>query len=117
MGMWCAAMEDDEYDFAVEQHESVASMRRRLAVTGPEFVSQVQEVARENRFDETFVDSFSAEPMVMTYGAMVAHVLTFAAHHRLLAVAKLRELGITDLGFGDPKAWFTRQVSNQDQAR
>ena len=27
MGMWCAAMEDDEYDFAVEQHESVASMR------------------------------------------------------------------------------------------
>jgi AraC-like DNA-binding protein/uncharacterized damage-inducible protein DinB len=117
MGMWCAAMEDDEYDFAVEQHESVASMRRRLAVTGPEFVSQVQEVARENRFDETFVDSFSAEPMVMTYGAMVAHVLTFAAHHRLLAVAKLRELGITDLGFGDPKAWFTRQVSNLDQAR
>jgi AraC family transcriptional regulator len=47
----------------------------------------------------------------MTYGAMVAHVLTFAAHHRLLATGRLRELGITDLGYGDPKAWFARQAS------
>jgi hypothetical protein len=55
--------------------------------------------------------------MVMTYGAMVAHVLTFAAHHRLLAVSKLREFGITDLGWGDPKPWFNQQVSESDQAR
>ena len=117
MAMWCAAMADREYDFAVERHESVASMRRRLAGTGPEFVDQVREVAREGRFDETFVDAFSPEPMVMTYGAMVAHVLTFAAHHRLLAVSKLREFGITDLGWGDPKPWFNREVSESDQAR
>ncbi len=49
----------------------------------------------------------------MTYGAMVAHVLTFAAHHRLIAVARLRELGVTDLGFGDPEPWFNRRVSAQ----
>ena len=84
MAMWCAAMADREYDFAVERDESVTSMRRRLAETGPEFVDQVRQVAEEGRFDETFVDAFAPEPMVMTYGAMVAHVLTFAAHHRLL---------------------------------
>ena len=110
MAMWCAAMADREYDFAVERDESVASMRRRLATTGPDFVTQVREVADEGRFDETFVDAFAPEPVVMTYGAMVAHVLTFAAHHRLLAVSKLRQLGITDLGWGDPKPWFNRQV-------
>ena len=110
MAMWCAAMADREYDFAVERHESVASMRRRLATTGPDFVTQVREVADEGRFDETFVDAFAPEPVVMTYGAMVAHVLTFAAHHRLLAVSKLRQFGITDLGWGDPKPWFNRQV-------
>ena len=76
----------------------------------------------EEQLDETFVDAFHPEaPMVMTYGAMVAHVLTFAAHHRLLAVARLRELGVTDLGWGDPKPWFTesvrRQVGERDQAR
>ena len=111
MAMWCAAMEDREYDFAVESGESVTSMRHRLRVTAPEFVVQVRRVAEEGRFDETFVDAFHPEaPVVMTYGAMVAHVLTFAAHHRLLAVARLRELGITDLGWGDPKPWFTRSV-------
>ena len=117
MGMWCAAMADAEYDFAVEDGESVTSMRRRLATTGPAFVRLVREVADESRFDETFVDAFSPEPVVMTYGAMVAHVLTFAAHHRLLAVAKLRSFGITDLGFGDPKPWFTRQIRDIDQVR
>ena len=117
MGMWCAAMADEEYDFTVEDGESVASMRRRLATTGPAFVDQVRTVAREGRFDETFVDAFSPQPVVMTYGAMVAHVLTFAAHHRLLAVTKLRGFGITDLGFGDPKFWFTRGISDIDQAR
>jgi uncharacterized damage-inducible protein DinB len=116
MAMWCAAMQDGEYDFAVEDHESVSSMRQRLAVTGPAFVAAVREVASEERFDETFVEPFSPEPVVMTYGAMVAHVLTFAAHHRLLAVTRMRDLGITDLGLGDPKAWFARQVSNVDQA-
>ncbi|MBW8732560.1 MAG: helix-turn-helix domain-containing protein [Terrabacter sp.] len=117
MGMWCAAMADGAYDFAVERDESVASMRRRLASTGPAFVAEVRKVAEEGRFDETFVDAFAPEPMVMTYGAMVAHVLTFAAHHRLLAVAKLREFGITDLGYGDPKPWFNRRVSESDQVR
>ena len=117
MGMWCAAMEDRDYDFAVERDESVSSVRRRLAGVGPEFVAQVRQVATEGRFDETFVDAFHPEGVqVMTYGAMVAHVLTFAAHHRLLAVAKLREHGVTDLGWGDPKPWFNRQVSESGQA-
>jgi len=117
MAMWCAAMEDREYDFAVERHESVSSMRQRLAHVGPEFVAQVRQVASEGRFDETFVDTFHPDgTTVMTYGAMVAHVLTFAAHHRLLAVAKLREHGVTDLGWGDPKPWFNQQVSESGQA-
>jgi AraC family transcriptional regulator len=116
MAMWCAAMEDGEYDFAVERHESVTSVRRRLDTVGPQFVEQVRRVADEGRFDETFVDTFHPDgTMVMTYGAMVAHVLTFAAHHRLVAVAKLREHGITDLGWGDPKPWFNREVSKSGQ--
>ena len=118
MAMWCAAMEDREYDFAVERGESATSMRRRLADVGPEFVAQVRRVAAEGRFDETFVDTFHPDgTMVMTYGAMVAHVLTFAAHHRLLALSKLREHGVNDLGWGDPKEWFNQQVSESGQAR
>ncbi|AKU18774.1 hypothetical protein VV02_09205 [Luteipulveratus mongoliensis] len=110
MEMWLAAMEDREYDFTVERAESVTSMRRRITRVGPAFTESVARVGAERRFDETFVDAFSPKPMVMTYGAMVAHVLTFAAHHRLLALDRMRACGIDDLRFGDPKQWFTKPV-------
>ncbi len=108
MAMWNAAVADREYDFSVEDGEPVASVRARLEVAGPEFLANVRSYAEEGRFDETFVDGFGPQPVVLSYGAMIAHVLTFAAHHRLLAVAKLREHGVLDLGLGDPKHWFAR---------
>jgi AraC-like DNA-binding protein len=106
MEMWNAAVHDVDHDVAVEEHESVPSMRRRLDRVGPEFVDNVSRLAATGRFDETFVDAFSPTPQVLSYGAMVAHVLTFAAHHRLLALSRLRECGVPDLGFGDPTHWF-----------
>jgi AraC family transcriptional regulator len=39
---------------------------------------------------------------------MVAHVLTFAAHRRTLAIGALHSAGITDLGSGDPIRWVAR---------
>ncbi len=106
MAMWNAAVADEEYDFGVEDGESVLSMRHRYDVTAPRFTDNVRRFATEGRFDETFVNAFGAHPTVLTHGAMVAHVLTFAAHHRLLAVARFAELGIGDLGLGDPKEWL-----------
>ena len=44
-------------------------------------------------------------PEVFTYGGMLAHVLTFAAHRRTLAIGALHSAGITDLGAGDPMRW------------
>ena len=42
---------------------------------------------------------------MFTYGGMVAHVLTFAAHRRTLAVRALDTYGATDLGWSDPMRW------------
>lgn len=111
--MWLAAMTDSEYDFSVEEDESRSSMRRRIARVAPEFVDSVATVAAERRWDETFVEAFSRPPQVVTYAGMVAHVLTFSAHHRLLALDRLRACGITDLGYGDPKHWFTGEAPAQ----
>jgi AraC-like DNA-binding protein len=106
MEMCNAAVHDSDYDVAVEEAEPVTSMRRRLGRVGPEFVDNVSLLAATGRFDETFVEAFSPTPQVLSYGAMVGHVLTFAAHHRLLALSRLRECGVSDLGFGDPQHWF-----------
>jgi AraC family transcriptional regulator len=42
---------------------------------------------------------------VYTYGGMIAHVLTFAAHRRTLVAGALIDAGVTDLGPGDPMRW------------
>ena len=86
MDMWNAAMGSRAYDFSVEQEESIASIRRRLRAAGPAFLDRAREVIVANRLDETFVDATCDPPQVFTYGGMLAHVLTFAAHRRTLAI-------------------------------
>ena len=106
MEQWTQAVHDGSYDFA-GLHDSPVVLRSRLTRVGAAFVEEVRAVSREGRYDETFVDTVGAEPKVLTYGGMVAHVLTFSAHHRLLAVTALAGYGIDDLGYGDPKYWIT----------
>ena len=105
MDMWNAAMENRAYDFEVERGESLRSIRARLDSAGPEFLARANEVIDESRLDETFVDATCDPPRVFTYGGMLAHVLTFAAHRRTLAIGALHSAGITDLGAGDPMRW------------
>jgi AraC family transcriptional regulator len=105
MDMWNAAMESRAYDFAVEREESVPSIRARLGAAGPAFLDHTREVIDARRLDETFVDAVCDPPEVFTYGGMLAHVLTFAAHRRTLAIGALHSAGITDLGAGDPMRW------------
>jgi AraC family transcriptional regulator len=105
MDMWNAAMENRAYDFDVERDESLRSIRARLDSAGPEFLARAHEVIDESRLDETFVDATCDPPRVFTYGGMLAHVLTFAAHRRTLAIGALHSAGITDLGAGDPMRW------------
>jgi AraC family transcriptional regulator len=105
MGMWNAALANREYDWSVEENESLTSMRERLAAEGPSYLSQVREVVEEGRLDDTFVDALCEPAEVFTYGGMIAHVLTFAAHRRTLAVLALDKYGVTDLGWGDPMRW------------
>lgn len=110
LDMWISSIELRDYDFAIERGESVDRMRARLAGVGPAFVTQVRKVCEGGRLDETFVDSTCHPPRVFTHGGMIAHVLTFAAHRRTLVLGALHDLGITDLGDGDPMLWVAEQA-------
>jgi AraC family transcriptional regulator len=44
-------------------------------------------------------------PQVYTYGGLIAHVLTFAAHRRTVVIGALADAGVDDLNFGDPRDW------------
>ena len=106
MAMWNASMDSYPYEWSLEQHESIESMRRRLADDGASFLVRMTEIAEEGRLDETFVDATCDPPRTFTYGGMVAHVLTFAAHRRTLVAGALEDAGITDLGAADPMLWI-----------
>jgi AraC-like DNA-binding protein len=108
MGMWNAAIANREYDWSVEEHESIGSLRARLAEEGPTYLTQVRDVADQGRLDDTFVDALCEPAEVFTYGGMIAHVLTFAAHRRTLAVLALDKHGEGDLGWGDPMRWVAQ---------
>jgi len=105
LAMWDAATHDQPYDFEIEKNETVAAMRARLAEVGPSFLSQVRSIVDDGRLDETFVDALCDPPEVFTYGGMIAHVLTFAAHRRTLVLGALSDAGVSDLGSGDPMRW------------
>jgi AraC-like DNA-binding protein len=105
MGMWNAAMATRDYDWSVEEHESISSMRRRLGIEGPRYLAHVREVCDQGRIDDTFVDALCERAEVFTYGGMIAHVLTFAAYRRTVVVLALTRLGHDELGWGDPMRW------------
>jgi len=111
LGMWNAVLAMRDYDWSVEEHETVASMRRRVAVEGPTFLEHVRRVSEEGRLDETFVDALCTPAEVFTHGGMIAHVLTFAAHRRTLVAGALIDAGITDLGAGDPRLWVAQNAA------
>jgi len=77
-------------------------MRRRLDDVSPRFRALVLEPVEDGRADETFVDAVCDPPETFSYGGIVAHVLTFAAVRRTMAIGALETAGIPDLGSGDP---------------
>jgi AraC-like DNA-binding protein len=105
MDMWVNVIGGRAYGMDIEAHESIGDMRGRLAVAGPAFLAEVRRVVEGGRLDETFIDAHCEPAEVFTYGGLIAHVLTFAAHRRILVLGALETAGITDLGNGDPRKW------------
>jgi hypothetical protein len=103
--MWLASVEHRPFqvpECGTPVVTPIAELRDRHALAGSRFVALVNQLNEEGRFDESFVDTTCEPPRVFTYGGMVAHVLTFAAHRRSLLLGAFHTAGITDLGPGDP---------------
>ena len=105
MDMWNRVIANQPYDWSVERHEDMAAMRERFAQVAPCFLTEVHDVVTGGRLDETFVSALHEPAKVFTYGGMIAHVLTFAAHRRTLVVLALDHHGVDELGWGDPMRW------------
>ena len=109
MGMWNAATRP-----ALRLVESRSTSRCPRCGNGwrdgAAFLAHVRDVVAGDRLDDTFVDALCEPAEVFTYGGMIAHVLTFAAHRRTLVVLACRPGHRSDLGWGDPMTWVAQPV-------
>ena len=102
--MWVAAFEGATRVPATGE-SSAPALRRRLDASGTRFRELVVTALRDDRAEETFLDATCDPPQTFSYGGVVAHVLTFSAVRRTLAIGALERCGIDDLGAGDPMAF------------
>lgn len=108
MAMWELAEDGvGDYDLAAERGMTVADIRSSYDRVGPAFVALAHRVEDGGLTDETFVNTMCQPPEVFTYGGLLAHVITFAAHRRTLVCGALWSAGVTDLGSGDPREWVS----------
>lgn len=75
------------------------------AAAGKAFTSQVRAIKERGDWDAGFVDALCDPPEIFTYGGMLAHVTTFSTWRRARAILAFRQLGVDDLGIGDPIQW------------
>ncbi len=102
--MWLGAL-DGASQMPEPGDSSRAALRGRLDRAGPDFRSRMLSVLEQGRVDNTFLDATCQPPQVFSHGGVLAHVLTFSAVRRTMAVGALENAGVTDLRAGDPMAF------------
>ena len=102
--VWTAALSGAEMDVngPPPSERSPQAMLRRLEKTDKELHRILRDVGNRSAWDETFVDALCEPAETFTFGGVFAHIMTFNAHRRLMALGALRQLGVQTEGFGDP---------------
>src|SRR5215470_5066693 len=102
--VWTAALAGTDMDMngPGKSQRSPQAMLQRLERTDAEMHRIFSEVRNRSAWDDTFVDALCEPAEIFTFGGVFAHIMTFNAHRRLMALDALRQLGVQTEGFGDP---------------
>ena len=102
--VWAAALAGYDMDVngTPKAQRSPAAMLKRLEKTDKELHRIFQDVGKRGAWDDTFVDALCEPAETFTFGGVFAHIMTFNAHRRLMALDALRRLGLTPEGCGCP---------------
>ena len=102
--VWTAALSGTHMDVhgAPKSQRSPQAMLKRLEKTDVELDRILKDVRNRSAWDDTFIDALCEPAETFTFGGVFAHIMTFNAHRRLMALDALRQLGVQTEGFGDP---------------
>ena len=102
---WAAAMTGGStplLDNAPREDRTPSAMVARLEKADAGFHSVLMDVRNRDAWLDTFVDALCEPPETFTFGGMFAHVITFNAYRRMVAIDVLRGLGVKVEGVGCP---------------
>lgn len=111
---WAAVLTGGNWspmDDAPPVDRTPSAMLARLDTADAKFHGVLTEVRNRSAWDDTFVDALCEPPETFTFGGMFAHVITFNAHRRMLAMDALRHLDVKVEGFGCPSEYLASLVS------
>jgi AraC-like DNA-binding protein/uncharacterized damage-inducible protein DinB len=111
---WAAALTGGSWapmDNAPPADRTPSAMLARLDRADAKFHGVLTEVRNRSAWDDTFVDALCEPPETFTFGGMFAHVISFNAYRRMLAMDALRHLGVKVEGFGCPSEYVASLAS------
>lgn len=84
---------------------SLADLLAAHAAAADELAHVARQIARDQRWDDTFTDVLDQPPQLKTFGGTIAHVVTHSMHHRAQAMWMMEQLGLRDHLEGDVLSW------------
>jgi AraC-like DNA-binding protein len=102
---WAAALTGGAtplFDSAPPEDRTPPAMLARLEKADAAFHGVLRHVRDRGAWLDTFVDALCEPPETFTFGGMFAHVITFNAYRRMVAIDVLRGLGVKVEGVGCP---------------
>jgi hypothetical protein len=106
---WAAALTGASapmFDKAPPEDRTPAAMQDRLEKADRAFNGVFADVRNRSAWEDTFVDALCEPPETFSFGGTFAHVITFNAYRRMVAIDVLRSLGVKVEGMGCPMEYL-----------
>lgn len=85
--------------------ESIPELLDRLSAASRDFTNLARGIAREQRYDDCFLDTLDDPPKLKTFGGVIGHVITHDMHHRAQIMYLMERVGLEEHIEGDLLSW------------
>ena len=84
---------------------TIPELLERLSVASRDFANLARNIAREQRYDDCFIDTLDNPPRKKTFGGAIGHVITHNMHHRAQIMFLMEKVGLKEHVEGDLLSW------------
>jgi uncharacterized damage-inducible protein DinB len=84
---------------------SISELLLRLSTISRDFALIARKIAREQRYDDCFLDTLDHPPRLKTFGGAIGHLITHDMHHRAQVMFLMEKVGLKEHIEGDLLSW------------